>query len=207
MLAGRADPQMLAKEAPVMPALDAAPLDLEDVETLQVQYEMSVEAAQDILPPALHPTVPTMVSWLVQRFPHSPWGPFSMAQLRIGCRSGPRPRCFLVQAAVDSQDAASALSSGWGYRVLVRRVQLRRFYDEIRAAVWSGEDAILELALRDPEPLGADYIQYVAGMHLAEMLSIRDIWMGPVLVTVVPSKAKSWRDDAGNALVRLGMTI
>ena len=71
----------------------------------------------------------------MQRVGASPWGPFAMAQTRIECRSGVRPRGFLIAAVVDNAAAAAALSSRWGFRVMPGEVRLRRFYDQVRAEV------------------------------------------------------------------------
>jgi hypothetical protein len=120
-----------------------------------------------MLPPALHPTLPGVVGFMVQRVGVSPWGPFALAQMRIECRSGVRPRGFLVSAVVDNAEAAGALSSRWGFRVAPGEVRLRRFYDEVRAEVTIDGEPALVLGLRDPEPLSTADVQYVASMNLA----------------------------------------
>ena len=104
----------------------------------------------------------------MQRVGSSPWGPFALAQTRIECRSGVRPRGFLVGAVVDNAAAAAALSSRWGFCVVPGEVRLRRFYDRVRAEVTIDGEEVLGLGLRDPEPLSAADVQYVANMNLAE---------------------------------------
>ena len=78
MLVGTADPESLADGAPTLSGFDTAPLRFDGVETLQVFCEMKRDGAESLLPPGLHPTLPPVVTWLVQRVPESPWGSFGM---------------------------------------------------------------------------------------------------------------------------------
>jgi hypothetical protein len=111
--------------------------------------------------------VPPVVSWLVWQCPESPWGPFQLAQTRIECRSGTRPRGFLVGGVCDNEAAAAALAAGWGYRLQPGRIELRRGYDDVAVRVLREGRGALELGLRDPLPLGEGRIQFVSGMHPA----------------------------------------
>lgn len=167
MLVGTADPLTLARRAPVMPSLDTEALVLEPVETLQVHTEILSDGLEKRLPPALHPTLPVVVSWWVQRFPVSPWGAFHLAQTRIECRSGLRPRGFLVAGVTDNAEALGALEGRWGYTLLAGEVELHRSYHEVRAEVSVAARDVLSLGLRDPEPLKPTEVQYVANMNLA----------------------------------------
>jgi hypothetical protein len=167
MLSGRARPETLAQGGPTLVDLGGGAVTLEEVQTLQVFSEFESALAQELLPPALHPTLPGVVGWMVQRVGSSPWGPFALAQMRIECRSGVRPRGFLVAAVVDDATAAAALSSRWGFRTLRGKVRMRRFYDQVQAEVTIDGEVALAIGLRDPEPLSAADVQYVASMHLA----------------------------------------
>ena len=166
MLTGTADVEALARRAPTLEGFGTEPLALEGMETLQVLCEIERAGADALLPPGLHPTIPPVISWLVQRAPESPWGPFQLAQTRVECRSGLRPRGFLRSAVIDNKDAAAALSARWGYCLREGDVELARGYDRVRATVELGGEAILDVALEDPAPLGSGDIHYVASMHL-----------------------------------------
>ncbi|HVR30926.1 MAG TPA: acetoacetate decarboxylase family protein [Thermoanaerobaculia bacterium] len=167
MLQGRAQPEAIAAGCPEMVDFGATATPLGDVQTLHVLCEFESRLAEELLPPALHPTLPGVVGWMVQRVGESPWGAFHLAQTRIECRSGVRPRGYLVEAVVDSAAAAEALASGWGFRSRLGTIRLRRYYDEVRAEVAvSGRD-VLAIGLRDPQPLAAADVQYVANMNLA----------------------------------------
>lgn len=168
MLVGTADPQvLLGPRAVEMKRLDTEALPLEDVSVLQVLCELDSEGECEVLPPALHPTIPPLVNWQAWSVPESPWGAFTLAMTRIECRSGLRPRGLLTGGYIDNADAASALAERWGYGLRVADVALERRYDEVRCEVEQGGEAILDVGLRDPVPLGMTDVQYVASLHAA----------------------------------------
>ena len=159
---------MLARGAATLAGFATAPEKLPGVESLQVAWEIAREGADALVPPGLHPTRPPVITWLVQRAPESPWGPFALAQCRIECRSGLRPRGFLRAGVIDNETAGAALAARWGYALALGTPRIARSYDEIRARVEVGDTAILELALRDPMPLRSADAYYVASVHLAQ---------------------------------------
>ena len=167
MLVGTGDPDALARGAATLADFATAPEKLLGVETLQVVFELARADADALLPPGLHPTRPPVVTWLVQRAFQSPWGPFALAQCRIECRSGLRPRGFLRAGVIDNEAAGAALASRWGYALGLGEPRIARSYDEIRARVSLADGAILELALRDPMPLRSADASYSASVHLA----------------------------------------
>jgi Acetoacetate decarboxylase (ADC) len=167
VLFGTADVDALAARAPVMERLDTEPLVLPGTWVLQVTYEMAAAAREALLPPALHPTDPPLLSWTLLRCTSGPLGAFAIAQLRVECRSGLRPRGFLVASVIDSVDAGRALTARWGYGSRAGDVRLARQYDAVGGTVRLDGRTILDVALRDPDPLGPHDIQYTASMHLA----------------------------------------
>jgi hypothetical protein len=167
VLVGTGDPEALARDAATLEGFATVPEKLLGVETLQIAFELARMGADELLPPGLHPTRPPMVTWLVQRAPESPWGPFALAQCRIECRSGLRPRGFLRAGVIDNDAARAALAARWGYSLVRGEPRLARSYDEIRARVTLGGASVLELALRDPMPLRNADAYYVANVHLA----------------------------------------
>jgi hypothetical protein len=167
MLIGAVNLSELEARAPGV-HLDVEPLELEGAEILQVLYEMPGHCREPLLPPALHPTDPPVVAWLLYRCPSSPWGPFAMAQTRIECRSGLRLRAYLVSAVVDNEKAAEALRRSWAYAPRAGVITWRRHYDEVRVAVEIGAGVALEVVVSDPDPLAPEDVQYVAGMHAAK---------------------------------------
>jgi hypothetical protein len=167
MLVGTGNPEALARGAATLAGFATAPEKLHGVETLQIAFEAERGGADELLPPGLHPTRPPVVTWLVQRVPESPWGQFALAQCRLECRSGLRPRGFLLGGVIDNAAARDALAERWGYALALGAPRLMRGYDEIRASVALGGATVLELALRDPMPLRNADAYYVASVHLA----------------------------------------
>jgi len=167
MLTGTANLDTLATRAPQMPRLDTEPLTCAQAEVLQVVYEIATPHREAMLPPALHPTDPPLVSWLLYRCPESPWGPFALAQTRIECRSGLRLRAFLLSAVVDNGAAAAALGARWGFTVQPGHVKLERRYDSARATVVVDRRVVWDVQVTDPDPLSAGDVQYAANMHVA----------------------------------------
>ena len=167
MLIGTANVEELAARAPVIESFDGEPAICTQAEVLQATYEIATPAREAMLPPALHPTDPPIVTWLFYRCPSSPWGSFSMAQTRIECRSGLRLRAFLVSAVVDNPLAADALSTRWGFATHAGQIELQRHYDSTHAAVIAHGRTILDLVVSNPDPLSAGDVQYVANVNLA----------------------------------------
>ena len=166
-LIGTRDITPLLVGAPALDNLDAEPWQIEGVETLQVTFEIDDADREGLLPKALHPTIPPAVIVSAVRYPDSPVGPFSLAQVRVSCRAAALPRGFLLRAWVNSAKAADALGGRWGYACRVGDVKVARYHDRITATVRDGDREILRASLIDPEPISGGDIQYVANMNLA----------------------------------------
>jgi hypothetical protein len=90
-----------------------------------------------------------------------------MAQCRVECRSGLRPRAFLRGGVIDDEGAGTALAGRWGYALAPGEVRFARGYDRICVEVVQGGRTILDAALEDPVPLRNADAYYVANMNLA----------------------------------------
>lgn len=167
MLIGTANVDELAARAPTVDSFGGEPVLCEQADVLLVTYEIATPHREAMLPPALHPTDPPIVTWLVYRCPTSPWGSFAMAQTRIECRSGLRLRSLVVSAVVDNAAAAQALATRWGFATRLGRIELHHYYDSLRAAVTTNGAKVLDVLVSDPVPLSPADVQYVANMNLA----------------------------------------
>jgi hypothetical protein len=167
-LAGSMDVGPLLADAPTV-RLDEGSLQLEEVEILQVIYELGASDVGALLPPARNPTVPPVVNVLAYRAAESPFGPFSLVQVRVIARAAVRPRAFLVSARCDNPAAGESLAGSWGYRVAPASIAMHRFHDRIECEVVAERRPILAVALVDPEPITGHDIQYAPGMHLAHV--------------------------------------
>jgi hypothetical protein len=195
VLTGSADPERLAANAATLASFACEPVTLERVETLQLLAEIESAGMEGLLPPGLHPTLPPAVTWLVQRVGASPWGAFQIAQCRIECRSGLRPRGFLRGGVIDNEAAAAALAAGWGYGLRRGAIRLRRSYDEVHVAVSVDGREVLDGLLRDPQPLRGEDVFIVANVNLARTPR------GLRLVQVDPDYAVE-RAERGTPVVR-----
>ena len=193
-LAGSLDIRPLLAGAPEV-TLDDRQLKVDDVDILQVLYEVRVADRESLVPPALNPTIPPVISFLVYRARESVYGPFALAQLRLTARSGVRPRAYLISARCDNAGLAEVLEGSWGFRIAPGAISLRRFHDRVDCAVREEDGrTILETSLVDPFPVTGHDVQYPPGMHLARVT--RDGVSKPRIVQV-DSEYEFRRADRG----------
>jgi len=166
MLIGTGSAEEFESEAPRMDSLSTEGVDLPNAIFLQALFEIDSADMCAMLPPALHPTLPPVASLSVFDVPESPWGQFRLAQLRIQCRSGLRPRGFLVSAVVDGDRARRGLAAGFGFRGRSGAVSLERGYDAVRLEVDVGGRG-LKGVMRAPMRIGESDVQFVSSLHPA----------------------------------------
>lgn len=183
-LYGVRDTDAFLEHAPEMPDLETEALTLERVEVLQVMYELDEGWMQRLLPPALHPTIPPTLTFLFWKCAEGEFGPFQLAQVRIGCRAGARPRSFPLASWCDSEKATMALRARWGYNCRPGLVRLKRNYDRISGSVLAGDRPVLQVSIVDPHPISGADVAYTPNMNLARVS--RDGTSVPRLVQVDP---------------------
>jgi hypothetical protein len=183
-ISGTLDVAGLVPETPLAGELATEPVVLERAEVLYVMSEIDSSDREAMLPPALHPTDPPTATFVWIRCQDSPFGSFALAQTRVGCRAGVRPRGYVVGSVIDNKDAAGALADGWGFGCGTGEVDLSRGYHEIRGRVDVNGRTILAAAASDPVPLSGAEIQFAATMQLARVP--RDGAVEPRLVQVDP---------------------
>ncbi len=167
MLIGTADVRDLVPDPPTLAAFATEPVQLPGATVLQFISEIGIGGREASLPPGLHPTNPPSAVFQFWDCPESPWGPFRLAQGRIACRSGLRPRGFVQGCVADSAAAAEALRSRWGFPATVGEVVVDRGYDRVRAEVSAGGRMLLAITGRDPDPLAGGDIAFTATVALA----------------------------------------
>jgi hypothetical protein len=150
-----------------MSSFDAEAVHLKAVEIFQATFEQPYAVRQATLPAGLHPTTPPLLVILAWQVAESPWGPFAMAQARVECRSGVRPRGFVAGGIVDNADMAAALASGFGLPGQPGAVRLARRYDSAELVVESGGRTIAHVVGLDPDPLSQGDVQFSVTTTLA----------------------------------------
>jgi len=168
-LAGTLDIASRLADAPEMAGTGAPAWEIEGVELLNVSFEIDDRTMTDVLPPALHPVIPPTAYFTVARYPESPVGPFTLAQVRVGCRAATLPRGFLLRAYADAPRATEALRANWGYAARDADVRLQAFHDRIVGSVLAGGREILRVSLVNPEPISGADVQYVSNVNLAKL--------------------------------------
>ena len=176
-LAGCLDVAPLLDGAPTV-ALDGAEVRANDVEVLQLLFELPADiaeallpadTAEALLPAALNPTIPPVVNFLAYHAADSELGPFSLVQARVIARAAVRPRAFLISACCDNAALAEVLGRSFGFRTWAGTVRFQRFHDRVECAVAKGRSTVLHLSLVDPEPITGHDVKYAPGMHLARV--------------------------------------
>lgn len=183
-LYGVRDIEPLLRHAPEMASLDTEELVLPGVEVLQVMYEIADGSMLELLPRALHPTIPPTATFTIWKASDGPLGAFALAQVRVGARAGVRPRGFLLLCYCDTEPAAEALRSRWGYNCRPAAVRLKHSYDRINGSVVVADEPVLQISLIDPQVISGADVQYVANMNLARVP--REGGVSPRLVQVDP---------------------
>jgi hypothetical protein len=167
MLVGTADPEALATHAATMPSLHPEALDLGRCDVLQAHFELRHATREAVVPPALHPTNPPTLVVQAWACADGPLGPFAVAQVRVGTRSGLRPRGFVAGCVVEGEHAATALAERFGFPWRPGVVRLRRGYDAAGLVVELDGRTVLDLTGIDPDPLAPADVQYSVTLTLA----------------------------------------
>jgi hypothetical protein len=161
-------------DAPLVPSLDGPSWELPDVQLLQVNWEVEDEAALQLTPPGLHPSIPPYASFVAGRYPVSPVGSFTLAQVRLVVRAGIRPRALVLGAVCDSEAAVEALRTHWGYPVRLGGVEFTTRHDRVRAVASVDGRQVLDIAIQDPEVIGGSDLVTFDNLHLARIGTSRE---------------------------------
>jgi acetoacetate decarboxylase len=153
---------------PRMANLDTEAWALPDAEILQLAFEVG-DRALALLPRAMHPAIPFYVSIGVARYPESPVGAFTLAQVRLVGRAGAHPRGLVLGAVASTAEAVAALRDRWGLPATLGSVSLMRYHDRIAGTVVRDGTPILECALLGPEMISPADVQYIASVTLADV--------------------------------------
>lgn len=174
----------LLEATPDLLAPSGEPVELPHTDVLQLMFEIDDGPMLDLLPRALHPTLPPSVTFLIWRSQESPLGPFRLAQLRLGARAGTRGRGLLLGSYCEGEAASRALRERWGYNCRPGAIHLARYYDRITATVSTAQETVLRVSLLDPRTISGADVHYQANLNLARVEV--DGALAPRLVQVDP---------------------
>lgn len=163
------------------------PLSFEGVEIVHATFELRMAETLQSLPPTVHPSIPGHLSVLVVRSSAGPLGPFSLAQIRVGCRAGMKRRAFCLAAVADSPLAARTMAGRLGFPCRLGGVAVQIRHHRTSVAVDVGGRPVLRLAVTRTRPLEGAAVSYPATLNLVtatngpRLLQVdSDVELGPV---------------------------
>jgi hypothetical protein len=184
-LFGQLEVQTVLRHLPQMADFETAPWELPGAKQLYLAFEVGMADADLILPKAMHPAVPRYITVIVTRFPQTPVGPFTLAQVRLMGRAGVHPRGYTLHAYTNAAQATTELRQRWGFPAeTADALYLRTHHDRIFATVEKAGRMLLDVALSHYEVVAGTDITFISSVHLAQVMAINA--PGPRLVQVDP---------------------
>jgi len=181
---GMLDVKSRVANAPALAGARGESWQLKGARILNLSFEIEDAPGDGLIPPAMHPSIPSYAIFNVTEYPQSPVGPFAIGEVRIVGRAGIFPRGFALRSFVNSAAAGKELSQRWGYPVAAGEVALETRHDRIIGTVTADGRTVLEIELADREAITPGDVLYYSSMHLA-----RQEDGSPILVQVEPDFA------------------
>ncbi|MFZ1888522.1 MAG: hypothetical protein WAU33_10855 [Candidatus Binataceae bacterium] len=164
---GNLDLNSFAKLASAINGYKTDQLVLKGVQILELHNEIDDDPADALIPHTMHPAIPAYAILNIMHAPASPWGAFTIGEVRVAGRTGVRPRGFVLRSYCDNGNASKELAARWGYPVAAGSVSLVLRHDRIVGKIVVGGKTALEVELMDRDAISGGDIQYIASMHLA----------------------------------------
>ncbi len=168
-LVGTLDVKARLDETPLVTRLASEPWTLPRVSILHLLFEIDDATMLELIPPALHPTIPPTVQLVVMQAPESSVGAFALALCRVGCRASAFQRAFVTRAYCDSEAATAELRERYGFDARRGSVRLARYHDRVIGQVELAGRSILDCELVDPIAIGTGDVRYVDNLNLARL--------------------------------------
>ncbi len=154
---------------PVVTALASEGWASEDAEVLNLTYEFDDTHYLELLPPALHPTIPLYGAIMLRAHDTSPVGPFSVAELRVMGRAGIHQGGYTLGGFASTPEAVELLRDSYGWPGKQGEVRIERKHYATLATVRSDGRTVLDAAMEHSEPITPDAIVYQVSFHLAQV--------------------------------------
>ena len=126
---------------------------LDDVEIFYSLFEVPMARTLQVLPRALHPSVPAVLGTTFWRVRSSPFGAFTISYVGPACRTGIKPRHMVTAAWCDNDAAGAYLSAAYGFNFRYADLHCRETYDRVHGEVVVDRRSILEIITTDCVPL------------------------------------------------------
>lgn len=180
---------------PTLKSLKGETWALKGVRILDVRTEIAAGPGDALIPPAVHPGIPSYGALVVTIAEDSPVGPFVLAELRVGVRVGAIGAFLVVGAICDNEAARAALADNWGFSVAAGQVRLDEFHHRVDARVTAGGRTVLDLGLTDLHALPGTRLSVPSLVNLARHDGKAVLVNAPVSLTYAQA-------NGGRALLR-----
>jgi hypothetical protein len=136
-------------------------------EVLNFVFEIDDRSALDLIPGALHPTIPLYANLMLLRHAESPAGPFALAELRIVSRAGMHQGGFTTGGFCNSDQAIAFLRDRYGWPLERGEISIQRRHYAVLGSVAAGGEPVFEGWLEKAEAISAGDLLYPVSLHLA----------------------------------------
>jgi hypothetical protein len=164
---GTLDVAALRAGLPVVTTLAHQSWRCEATEVLNFVYEIDDRSGLDLIPGALHPTIPLYANLMLLRHATSPAGPFALAELRIVSRAGMHQGGYTTGGFCDSDQAIAFLRERYGWPLRHGEVSIQRKHYAVLGSVVAGGEPVFEGWLEKAEAISPGDLLYPVSLHLA----------------------------------------
>ncbi len=170
-LFGQLDPADHVARAPTITKLlsDAESFSVDDVDVLAFTYEIDIQRGFRVTPKALHPSIPSYCQLVLRKHRDGPFGPFTVAELRVNARAGTHYLAYCVGAFTDSDDALRFFRDRYGVPMQRAEVTLESRYYGVVGRVVHGADVVLDALLEKPHYISGNDVLYTPNLNLARI--------------------------------------
>ena len=166
---GTLDVDALADRLPEAGPLADEAWTSEEIEVLNFCYEFDDARHLELIPPALHPSIPVYGNIMLRRHAESPVGPFGLAELRVIARAGVHQGGFTRGAFASTPEAVEFLRERYGWPVRQGVVRLERRHYAVLGRVEVDGRTVLDAALERAELISGGDVVYPVSIHLARV--------------------------------------
>ncbi len=166
---GKLDVDALADRLPEVGPLADESWTSEQTEVLNLCYEFDDTQYLELIPPALHPSIPLYGNIMLRSHAESPVGPFALAELRVIARAGVHQGGFTCGAFASTPQAVEFLRQHYGWPVRQAEVRIERRHYAVLGRVELAARPVLDVALERSEPISGEDVLYPVSIHLARV--------------------------------------
>lgn len=158
-----------AKGLPKVTKLAKTRVDIAEVETLTFTFEVGADGAHLALPKALHPPAPPYCSITVRKHQDSPFGAFTLAELRLHSRATGLYMGYALGGFSDNKDAVKWLRTAYGAPIRhAEEVSLTKRHYGYEGRVSVGGVVVLDALEEHPTFVNGADVLYIPSLNLAD---------------------------------------